>query len=58
MTGPCALCLKNRPLIRSHFMPAGLYRLQRDPTQKNPNPIVISPKVTKQTSEQMSESPL
>jgi hypothetical protein len=36
-------------------MPAGLYRLQRDPTQKNPNPIVISPKVTKQTSEQMAQ---
>lgn len=55
MTGTCALCHKHRPLIRSHFLPAGLYRLLQDPTQKNAHPIVISPKVTKQTSAQMAQ---
>lgn len=49
----CALCLQTRPLICSHFLPAGLYRLLRDPSQKNEHPVVISPNATLQTSSQM-----
>jgi hypothetical protein len=51
--GPCALCLQARPVICSHFLSAGLYRLLRDPSQKNEHPVVISRDATLQTSSQM-----
>lgn len=37
----CALCLKERPLERSPFIPAGFYKLIRDTSQPNPNPIEV-----------------
>jgi hypothetical protein len=39
--GECRLCLKVRPLCESHLIPAGAFRLLRDPAAKNPNPVYV-----------------
>ena len=50
--GVCRLCGLTRPLRCSHLLPAALYRLVREPSARNPNPIVISEKRRLQTSHQ------
>jgi hypothetical protein len=51
--GTCRLCLSNHvALQKSHFIPAGLYRILREPKLKNPNPWVLSPMGAIQTSSQ------
>ena len=52
MTGQCKLCLQHKNLQKSHFLPAGIYRILRDEKEKNPNPWAISKKRTVQTSRQ------
>lgn len=49
----CKLCQQPRDLRRSHYLPAFLYRLTRLPGAGNPNPVVMTPKVTLPTSKQM-----
>jgi hypothetical protein len=55
MIGACELCRKVRPLQVSHFLPAGLYRLQREPGQTNPNPVLISRLISVQTAYQIKQ---
>lgn len=42
MIGKCKLCLFRKELMRSHFIPAGIYRRLRNNTEDNPNPWVAS----------------
>ena len=44
MAGPirqCALCLQVAELKNSHLIPAGVYRVCRDSTAANPNPMLL-----------------
>jgi hypothetical protein len=51
--GICKLCLKQRPLCKSHLIPKGVYALCRARTSKNPNPLLITHKLSMQTSRQL-----
>jgi hypothetical protein len=53
--GKCGLCLEQRQLQRSHLLPSALYRMTRDPTLKNPNPVVMTRKITKTSSAQVTD---
>jgi hypothetical protein len=53
--GKCALCQKTKNLRRSHLLPASLYRKTRSPGQPNPNPMVITNKISVQSSAQIAE---
>jgi hypothetical protein len=54
--GDCALCLaKQVPLMDSHYIPAGLYKVSRQPQQTNPNPILVSATTAVTTSKQASD---
>jgi len=54
--GTCKLCLRpHQVLQRSHLMGRALYRMSRDPTAWNPNPIVITRKTTKPISRQIAD---
>lgn len=48
--GTCKLCLKEKPLVRSHLMARGVHDFCRTP---NDNPILISSKVIMQSSLQL-----
>jgi hypothetical protein len=49
----CALCQQTRELQNSHLVPKGLYRLARAREgQHNPNPVILTSKVQRQTSYQ------
>jgi hypothetical protein len=52
--GTCALCRKQRQLRDSHLLPAGIYKLLRDPDLRNPNPVVVTPKLASTTSWQVT----
>jgi hypothetical protein len=51
--GQCRLCRKLRPLKKSHFLSAGLWKGPRDPRLKNPNPVAMTRTVSKTSSKQM-----
>lgn len=53
--GICKLCLQNRDLQKSHFLPASLYRMSRFEGEPNPNPWQISAKGRYQTSKQIQD---
>jgi hypothetical protein len=53
--GKCGLCLQSRQLHRSHLLPSALYRLTRDPNLRNPNPVVITKRITKTSSDQITD---
>ena len=51
----CRLCLQYvTKLRRSHFLPAGIYKILRDDREKNPNPWSITAKAAFQSSCQMT----
>ena len=52
--GPCALCRRIGPLRWSHLASAGLYRLARDESRKNPNPVVLAGGRASATSHQVA----
>ena len=52
--GECGLCQQLKPLRESHLLPAAIFRLARDPTAKNPNPTVVTPRGMATTSKQIS----
>jgi len=55
MIGRCKLCLEDEVDLKdSHFLPAGIYRLLRDETEKNPNPWMLTERTAVQTSQQMT----
>jgi hypothetical protein len=51
--GTCKLCLEHRELCDSHYLPKRLYAFVRAKQMKNPNPLVLSGKGTKQVSDQL-----
>jgi hypothetical protein len=53
--GACKLCLKVKPLLRSHLLPAAMYKYILDPKKKNDNPVVVGRKITATTSKQVVE---
>jgi hypothetical protein len=53
ITSNCALCGTLAVLIDSHLLPRALYRLTRDNTMKNPNPVLVTKGKDVQTSSQM-----
>ncbi len=51
----CRLCLRDvANLEDSHYISAGIYRILRDETEKNPNPWLVTKKTAVQTSRQMT----
>jgi hypothetical protein len=50
--GVCKLCLNNRELLESHFLPAGVFSQLRVNSLTNPNPVVITKTVTLTSSKQ------
>jgi hypothetical protein len=53
MIGRCGLCRQhNKDLIRSHFVPAAIYRFLRAPAA-DPNPIVVKKEISLGTSQQI-----
>ena len=58
MAGPisvCLLCKEAKELRDSHLLPAGVLRLLRGDTLKNPNPYLMSPDHVGQTSSQAKQ---
>jgi hypothetical protein len=53
--GVCRLCLKTRPLLRSHLIPAAMYKYILDPSETNDNPVAIGRKITSSTSRQIRD---
>ena len=53
--GRCGLCLQPRNLQRSHLLPAALYKMLRDPSLNNPNPVLITKEITRTSSEQIRD---
>lgn len=51
--GTCKLCLEDKELCDSHYMPKRLYAFLQAKQMKNPNPLVLSGKSTKQVSDQL-----
>jgi len=53
----CALCLHVKELRHSHLLPAGVWRLSRDPSRRvDPNPVVVKTGKAFTTSRQVSAS--
>jgi hypothetical protein len=53
--GKCRLCFNIGALQDSHLLPKAFYGLLREPDDKNPNPIVVTPDIYMKTSKQVSE---
>ncbi len=54
--GTCRLCqLQNVELRDSHFMSAGFYKIARDESRSNPNPVLVSEDVSMISSEQAKD---
>jgi hypothetical protein len=53
--GICALCRQTKHLRDSHLLPAGVLRLLRDDSLKNPNPFLMSLDHVGQTSSQAKQ---
>jgi len=54
--GICALCRRSdQELQDSHFLPAGVYRVIRDETQDNPDPLKFNDDAVFQDSKQVSD---
>jgi len=51
--GKCKLCLEGKELQESHLLPAALYKMMRSPGATNPHPIVVTRKVSVQSSKQV-----
>src|SRR5437879_4500472 len=49
------MCFQVRPLLESHFLPKALYKLMRDPGEKNPHPVLMSESITLRTNYQMKQ---
>jgi hypothetical protein len=51
----CRLCLKIKPLQKSHLLPKSLFRLLRVQSAKNPNPVMFTRKAAWATSTQLAD---
>jgi hypothetical protein len=50
----CKLCKLERELRESHFLPAAVYAQLRQDSQQNPNPVLVTSKVSLTTSKQIT----
>jgi hypothetical protein len=50
----CKLCRLDRELQESHFLPAAVYAQLREGSQKNPNPVLMTSRVSLTTSKQIT----
>ena len=53
--GMCKLCLLEKELRLSHYLPKGLLRYLREHSLTNPNPIMVTPDSVFQTSHQITD---
>src|SRR5579863_6657832 len=55
--GVCKLCLQQKALQDSHFIPRAMYKYLRDPdeSKKNRNPTLVGRKITATTSKQVTD---
>src|SRR5713226_5437987 len=51
----CKLCKQDRELRESHFLPAAVYAQLRGNTQLDPNPVLITRRVSLTTSKQITD---
>lgn len=51
--GMCKLCLKEAPLLDSHYLPKRTYSMNMARSLKNPNPVTLSRGQAKQVSDQL-----
>jgi hypothetical protein len=52
-TGTCPLCLRQRLLVDSHFIPAAIYRTLRAPHFPNPDPMIVTSELAMHSSIQI-----
>jgi len=50
----CKLCKKDRDLRESHFLPAAVYAQLRDGDRQNPNPVLVTSRISLTTSRQIT----
>ena len=50
----CKLCKLDRELRESHFLPAAVYAQLRENTQQNPNPVLMTSRISLTTSKQIT----
>lgn len=50
----CKLCKKDRDLRESHFLPAAVYARLRDGDQQDPNPVLVTSRISLTTSRQIT----
>ena len=53
--GICKLCLLEKDLLDSHFLPAATYKSLLQPKMQNPHPYFMSPTKTVETSRQIKD---
>jgi hypothetical protein len=53
--GRCCLCLEEKQLQDSHFVPKAIYRRVRMPSGDNPNPVILTRNRTFVTSRQIKD---
>jgi hypothetical protein len=53
--GKCKLCLEDKNLQASHFLPAGIFKSLLQPAVQSPHPYFMSPTQTRETSQQMKD---
>ena len=51
----CKLCKRDRELGESHFLSAAVYAQLRDESQQNPNPVLMTSKLSLTTSKQIAD---
>jgi hypothetical protein len=50
----CKLCREDRQLRESHFLPAAVYAQLRENSQQNPNPVLMTSRISLTTSRQIT----
>jgi len=53
--GKCKLCLLEKELRKSHYLPKGLLRYLQEHSLTNPNPVTVTPDSVLQTSQQITD---
>lgn len=51
----CKLCKQDRALQESHFLPAAVYAQLRGNSQKNPDPVLMTSRISLTTSKQITD---
>src|SRR5262245_25404693 len=54
-SGICGLCRQVRDLQDSHLLPSSLYKFMKEPSLKNPNPVILEPGVAVPSSREVRQ---